>query len=243
MQFLQLGEVQAHRSVINVARNVGNNKQEWIHATTSSKPMLDDGEQAIVPELMTESDNEMKVWGYLMTQYNLKPGLRKFGEREATAMVDKLTQLHIMDMWTGMDPSKLSHKDRMKAQSLLMFLKEKQGGKIKGRACINGAPQRVHIPKEEAALPTVSTESTFITATIAASKTQKVRCYDVPSAFANTDVDEDVLMVLKGELAEMMTKIAPQVYRNYVMADRKGMPILYMKLQKALYGLMRASLC
>ncbi len=35
-------------------------------------------------------------------------------------------------------------------------------------ACINGAPQRAYIPKEDVALPTVSTESTFITATIAA---------------------------------------------------------------------------
>ena len=141
-----------------------------------------------------------------------------------------------------MDTSKLLRKDRMKALSLLMFLKEKQGGQIKGRTCINGVPQRAHIPKEEAALPTVSTESTSITATIAASKRRKVRYYDVPSAFVNTEVDEDVLMIVKGKLAEMMTKIAPQVYRKYVTADRKGTPILYMKLQKALYGLMRASL-
>ncbi len=125
MQFLQLGEVQAHRSVINMARKVGNNKQEWIHATTSLELMVDDAEQAIVPELMTESEDDMKVWGYLMTQYNLKPGLWKFGERGATAVVEELTQLHIMDTWTGMDPSKLLCKDRVKALSSLMFLKEK----------------------------------------------------------------------------------------------------------------------
>jgi hypothetical protein len=69
------------------------------------------------------------------------------------------------------------------------------------------------IPKEDAMLPTVLTESTFITAAIAASKKRKVRCYDVPSAFINTDVDEEVLMVLKGELADMMVQIAPQVYK------------------------------
>jgi len=55
-------------------------------------------------------------------------------------------------------------------------------------------------------------------------------------------VDEDVIMVLKGELADLMTQIAPEVYRKYVTVDRKGTPILYVKLQKALYGLMRASL-
>ncbi len=64
----------------------------------------------------------------------------------------------------------------------------------------------------------------------------------MPSAFVNTDVDEDVIMVLKGELADMMIQIAPKVYRKYVTADRKGTPILYVKRQKALYGLMRASL-
>jgi hypothetical protein len=88
----------------------------------------------------------------------------------------------------------------------------------------------------------VLTESTFITGAIVASERRKVRCYDVPSAFVNTDVDKDVLMVLKGELAEMMIQIAPQVYRKYVTVDKKWTKLLYVKLQKALYGLMRASL-
>jgi hypothetical protein len=83
---------------------------------------------------------------------------------------------------------------------------------------------------------------TFITAAIAAKEWQRVRCYSVPSAFVNTYVDKDVLMVLKGELAEMMIQIAPQIYINYVTLDKKGTKILYVKLQKALYGLMRASL-
>ncbi len=39
-----------------------------------------------------------------------------------------------------------------------------------------------------------------------------------------------------------MVHIAPQAYRKYLMVDRKSTPIMYMKLQKALFGLMRASL-
>jgi len=50
----------------------------------------------------------------------------------------------------------------------------------------------------------------FITSAIVASKKRYVWCYDVPSAFVNTDVDENVLMVLKGELVEMMAHIALQ---------------------------------
>jgi hypothetical protein len=85
-------------------------------------------------------------------------------------------------------------------------------------------------------------ESTFITALIAAKEQRKVQCYDVPSAFMNTDVDEEVIMVLKGELLEIKIQIALVVYRKYVSVDKKGTKILYIKLQKALYGLMRASL-
>jgi hypothetical protein len=242
--FLQLGEVRTHRSVLDAMQYAGMTREERIHATTWSDmaPCINNTEHTVDPELVTDLEDKMKVWGYLMTQYNLKPGLRKFGEKGAKAAMDELTQLHIMDTWMAMDPSKITQEDCMRALSLLLFLKEKQTGKIKGCACINGAPQHEYIPKEEAASPTVSTESTFITAAIAVKEKRKVQCYDIPSAFGNTDMDKDLLMVLRGELANMMVQIVPQIYRKYVTVDRKGMPILYVKLQKALYGLMRASL-
>ena len=61
-----------------------------------------------------------------MTQYNLKLGLRKFGEQGETVVISELTQLHVMDTWTVMDPTKLTREDRTKALSLLLsFLKEK----------------------------------------------------------------------------------------------------------------------
>jgi hypothetical protein len=218
-----------------------------MHATTWSNishlgPQVDDTVHMMDPAQITSLEDELKVWGYVMTQYNLKPGSRKFGVRGEKATINELIQLHVMDTWTAMEALRLIREDWLKALSSLLFLKEKQTGAIKGRACINGALQREYISKEEAASLTVSTESTSITETIAANKKRKVRCYDVPSAFVNTDMDEDVLMVLKGELADMMVQIAPQVYRKYVTVDRKGTPILYVKLQKALYGLMRASL-
>jgi hypothetical protein len=94
-------------------------------------------------------------------------------------------------------------------------------------------PLRAYIPKEEAALPTILTESTFIMAAIAASKRRKVHCYDIPSAFVNTDVDEYVFMVLEGELITMLLQIALEVYQRYITANRKGTLVLYVKLQKA----------
>ncbi len=229
--FLQLGETRARRSVMEGAWYMRMSKEERMHVTTWSnishlEPQVDDTVHMMDPALITNLEDELKVWGYVMTQYNLKPGLRKFGVRGEKAAINELTQLHVMDTWTAMDVSRLSREERLKALSSLLFLKEKQTGAIKGIACINGAPQREYILKEEAASPTVSTESTFITAAIAANEKRKVRCYDVPSAFVNRDMDEDVLMVLKGELVDMMVQIAPQVYRKYVTVDRKCTPIL-----------------
>jgi hypothetical protein len=105
-----------------------------------------------------------------------------------------------------------------------------------------GAPQRAYIPKEDAASLTMTNKSRFIAAVIGTCKRRTVRCYDLPNTFVNTDVDKVVLIVLKGELADMMVQITPQVYRKYIMVDKKGTRILYVKLQKALYGLMWASL-
>jgi hypothetical protein len=96
-----------------------------MHARMSSDLDVDDTVHQIDLELHTTSEDEIAVWGYLMTQYNLKPGLRKFGKRGETAAISELTQLHVMDTWTVMDPTKLTREDRTKALSLLLFLKEK----------------------------------------------------------------------------------------------------------------------
>ena len=49
-------------------------------------------------------------------------------------------------------------------------------------------------------------------------------------------------MLLRGKLIEMMVKINPLLYMKYVMFLRKGVPMLYVRLSKALYGRLRAAL-
>ena len=45
---------------------------------------------------------------------------------------------------------------RKLASGYRMFLKRKGSGKMKGRSCVDGRPQRDYITKEEPSLPTVS---------------------------------------------------------------------------------------
>ena len=49
-------------------------------------------------------------------------------------------------------------------------------------------------------------------------------------------------MILKGRLAELMVQVAPNLYRKYITIDWKGKAILYVKMQKAIYGLLRSAL-
>ncbi len=90
-------------------------KQERVHTTMwcDDEHTIDDIEHTTDPDLVTDSEDEMKVWAYLMMQYNLKPGLHKFGRKGEKAAMDELMQLHEMDTWTAMDLTELSREDRM----------------------------------------------------------------------------------------------------------------------------------
>jgi hypothetical protein len=97
--FLQLGTIRAHRSVLEAADSARMPKEERMLATTSSDaaPIIDDTINQWDKAMTITSKDELKVWGYVMTQYNLKPGLCKFGSKGQTAAVKELTQLHVMD--------------------------------------------------------------------------------------------------------------------------------------------------
>ena len=49
-------------------------------------------------------------------------------------------------------------------------------------------------------------------------------------------------MLLRGRLAEMMVQVDPSMYRKYVTYSSKGQAMLYVRLRKALYGMLRAAL-
>ena len=98
----------------------------------------------------------MAVMKYLLTQYNLKAVLKFFREKRIAAAKGKIAQLHVMDTWVPEDPTTLSTAEKVKALSSLMFLKENRSGEVKGRACVNGAPQRAYISKEDTSSPTVA---------------------------------------------------------------------------------------
>ena len=57
----------------------------------------------------------MAVMKYLLTQYNLKAGLKHFGEKGISDAKGELTQLYFMDTWVPKDPTMLSRAEKVEA--------------------------------------------------------------------------------------------------------------------------------
>jgi hypothetical protein len=122
-----------------------------------------------------------------------------------------------------------------------MFIKEKRCGTIKGRGCADGRKQRLYKTKEETSSPTVRTESLLLSCVIDSKEQRQVITCDVPGAFMQVDVDEVVHVRLAGPLAELLTKVDPKLYTKYLGTER-GKPVMYVQLQKALYGTLSAAM-
>ena len=57
----------------------------------------------------------------------------------------------------------------------------------------------------------------------------------------NENIYEKTLMLLKKKLEELIVQIDPQVYQKYITTSFKDEPMLYVRLYKALYGLLQSA--
>ena len=83
-----------------------------------------------------------------------------------------------------------------------------------------------------------ATDGAIITSTIEAHHGRDIAIADLPNAFLNAFNNKQTIMLLKGKLAELMVQIDPKLYRKYIITSSKGEPMLYVRLSKALYGLL-----
>ena len=69
-----------------------------------------------------------------------------------------------------------------------------------------------------------------------------VAILEIDNVFLNAKNDKYVLILIHGKLAELLFKVDQKLYRKYVIASKHGMPMLYVKLIKALYVMLRSSM-
>jgi len=77
----------------------------------------------------------------MMTQMNIKQGIKALGDHGNDAMLKELNQLHKRKALLRLRKEDMSYEQRKKALRYLMFLKEKRDGTIKSRGCTDGRSQ------------------------------------------------------------------------------------------------------
>ena len=126
----------------------------------------------------------------------------------------------------------------------MLFITEKRNGDVKARNVEIVSKQRTYdgYDKSNGSSPTVNIDSVFLTGVRDAHERRAVAILDIQNAFLHAENNEYVLMLLCGELAELLVKVDPSLYRNYVITSKQGVPMLYVKLTKSLYGMLRSAM-
>ena len=127
-------------------------------------------------------------------QVMMDKGLKMFGSDGLASVKTEMKQLHDRKVMQPHFKKELTSQQRAEALSYLMFLKRKRCGKIKARGCADGHKQCGKIPPEDTTSPTVSTEVVFLTAMIDTLKDRDVAVIDIPGAFMQANMDDEVII-------------------------------------------------
>ena len=156
------------------------------------------------PEYTNRYGFQTTITHCALTQLSMKRGLNKFKQKGEKAVTTELEQLHRRDGLQLVRTENLSEKQNHYPLDLLMFLKENRDESIKGCGVAGIRQQEEKIEPKDAASPTVSTEVFMLIATIDVQEGREVEVVDIPGAYLSADMDNEVHLVFRGELAEMM---------------------------------------
>ena len=171
----------------------------------------------------------------------VRTALRSRGTAALESIIKELQQMVDKRVWSYQMPGKLSREERRKIITCSMFLKEKflANGvfeKLKSRLVAHGNQQ----PKEgvKASSPTVDISSVFVLAAVAAYEKNRVWTIDIGGAFLEAKMTgETVYLRLDKLMVQLLEEIDPSSV-PFVNDDGE----LIVKLDKALYGCLQASL-
>ena len=83
----------------------------------------------------------------------------------------------------------------------------------------------------------------LLTSTIDAAEERDVAVIDILNAFIQTRIKDDkdkFVLRLRGKLADILIKTAPEIYLKHITINRKGEAVLYVRALNAIYCIMKA---
>ena len=186
--------------------------------------------------------NQINEINVVLNQMTATKGLKMFGERAVAAMFKEYKQLDDMKVLGKINPESLSANDKRQALRAINLIKEKRCGKIKGRTCADGRPQRAYTQREDASSPTIFLESLMASLLIDAHEERDVAIFDVPGAYLHAELPPDkfVLLKIEGAFVDIMCDVNPEYLEDVRIEN--GKKVLYVQILRALYGMIESAL-
>ena len=101
---------------------------------------------------------------------------------------------------------------------------------------------RDKISKQDAEYPTVALEVIRITSVMEYHKDHGVATINIPGVYLDTENKENMIMILRGRLEQLMAMVYTKLYQNYVTMDKNGKPLIYVNIIKSWYFLLKNAL-
>ncbi len=190
--------------------------------------------------------HDIDVIETVMTQLSLKAALKEWGNDANKAAYSEAKQLHWRNSFKAVHHKDLTAEQRLQILESHMIVVQKKDGTVKAREVAGGNKQRNFVLKEDASSPTAATESVLLlSCAVDAKERRQTAILDIPNAFIQTRVEREkdrAIVRITGLVADMLVKIAPEVYSKYVTKDKRGNSELIVICLNALYGTMVAAL-
>ena len=136
-------------------------------------------------------------------QVPLNEGTKRHGEKSIEDLLLELSQLDNMTAFTPLTINELSNKEKKMALNLLVIIKEKRSGKIKGRVVADGSKQISTVPREDAASPTIQLERLFMYLLIDAKENRDIVVSDVVGEYLLAEMKDHVIVKLTGKAVDV----------------------------------------
>ena len=183
---------------------------------------------------------QQRIYAHIMTQMSAKAGIRKHGKEAEAALMAEFAQLEDLNVFEALNPKTLTRQQKAAALRAINLIKEKRDGRLKGRTCADGRPQKTLYDKIDTASPTVATDALMLTIMIEACEARDVATADVAGAYLKADMKDFVIMKFTGESLDILCKTKHE-YTQFI-AMEGSTKVLYVRLVKALYGCVQSAL-
>ena len=200
---------------------------------------------------MNGEECEAHVVGLVLAQvYSLRKSTELFGEKAEHATMTELSQVDDFEAYRPLHKHELSEQDRKDALESMIRVTEKRAdeeghSKIKSRMVADGSKHRSYegYEKSDGSSLTARTDSVIMTGVVDAHEGRNIAVIDVENAFLQSENDQRIIMAIRGKKAELLVRLNPELVWPYIWYTKKGVPMLYVQIEKALYGMLREQPC